>query len=93
MLTRLRWKCLQDNHRLSSCKSLSVSGTPHACWEGKALVLKKKKNKNERPSQQVTDSHPLSDLVHVLGQNVVHVPQVRGQELLLGFSSCDSWTR
>lgn len=36
---------------------------------------------------QMNDSHPLPDLVHVLGQNVVHVPQVRGQELLLRFSS------
>lgn len=31
-------------------------------------------------------SHPLPDLVHVLGQDVVHVPQVRSQELLLRFS-------
>lgn len=36
---------------------------------------------------QMNDSHPLPDLVHVLGQNVMHVPQVRGQELLLGFIS------
>lgn len=48
--------------------------------------------KNQCHSWQGSDSHPLSDLVHVLGQNVVHVPQVREQELLLGFSS-NSWTR
>lgn len=31
-------------------------------------------------------SHPLPDLIHVLGQDVVHVLQVSGLELLLGFS-------
>lgn len=41
----------------------------------------------------MNDSHPLPDLVHVLGQYVVHVPQVRGQELLLGFSSWNSRSR
>lgn len=61
----------------------------------KCLNVKKKNTKiikNQWKSWQMTDSHPLSDLVHVLGQNVVHVPQVRGQELLLGFRSCITLT-
>lgn len=29
-------------------------------------------------------SYPLPDLIHVLGEDVVHVPQVRSQEWLLG---------
>lgn len=29
-------------------------------------------------------SYPLPDLIHVLGQDVVHVPKVRSQEWLLG---------
>lgn len=32
-------------------------------------------------------SHPLSDVVHVLAKDIVHVPQVSGHELLLGFGS------
>lgn len=31
-------------------------------------------------------SYPLPDLIHVLGQDVVHVPQVRSQERLLRFA-------
>lgn len=31
-------------------------------------------------------SYPLPDLVHVLGQDVMHVPKVGSQELLLRFS-------
>lgn len=37
-------------------------------------------------SARLLISHPLPDLVHVLGQDVVHVLQVRSQELLLRFS-------
>lgn len=29
-------------------------------------------------------SYPLPDLIHVLGEDVVHVPQVRSEERLLG---------
>lgn len=34
--------------------------------------------------QNDLSSYPLSDLIHVLGEDVVHVPQVRSQEWLLG---------
>lgn len=37
-------------------------------------------------SQDNLTSYPLPDLIHVLGEDVVHVPQVRREELLLGLA-------
>lgn len=33
------------------------------------------------------ESHPLSDLVHVLGENVMHVSDIGSQELLFGVAA------
>lgn len=52
--------------------------------------LPDKKKMNVHAAVLLTDwciSHPLPDLIHVLGQDVVHVLQVSSLELLLGFSS------
>lgn len=57
-------------------------------------VMHDKKDRKKRQNgvhtavilQHYLISHPLPDLVHVLGQDVMHVLQVRSQELLLRFS-------